>query len=45
VTGVVLRMEPEDVEREIGWVLPSRLKSGFNGRPVLIVRSVERLAE
>jgi hypothetical protein len=44
VTGVVLRMAPEAVEREIGWVLPRTLESRFKGRPVLIVRSVERLA-
>ena len=43
VTGVVQRMVSKDVEREIGWELPTNLKSGFMGRPVLIVRSVERL--
>ncbi|MBO0862082.1 MAG: hypothetical protein J2P21_27030 [Chloracidobacterium sp.] len=45
VTGVVMRMEPKDVEREIGWVIPSRLESGFKGKPVLIVRSIERIAK
>lgn len=45
VTGVVQRMEPKSIEREIGWVMPSSLKSRFKGRPALIVRSVERLAE
>src|SRR5262245_25852939 len=45
VTGVVQRMEPKNIEREIGWVMPSSLKSRFKGRPVLIVRSVERLAQ
>ncbi|HZF39728.1 MAG TPA: hypothetical protein VE715_12955 [Blastocatellia bacterium] len=45
VTGVVQRMIPKDVEREIGWVLPLNLESKFRGRPVLIVRSVERLAK
>ncbi|MBO0725988.1 MAG: hypothetical protein J2P52_10345 [Blastocatellia bacterium] len=45
VIGVVMRMEPKGVEREIGWVLPSRLESGFKGKPALIVRSIERLAE
>jgi hypothetical protein len=43
VTGVVMRMEPKDVEREIGWVMPSRLESEFKGKPVLIVRSIERI--
>jgi hypothetical protein len=38
-------MTPKDIEREIGWALPSDLESGFRGRPVLIVRSVERLAD
>jgi hypothetical protein len=45
VTGVVQRMIVKDVEREIGWELPANLKSGFKGRPVLIARSVERLAK
>jgi hypothetical protein len=45
VTGVVLRMTPKDIEREIGWVVPTELESKFRGRPVLIVRSVERLAK
>jgi hypothetical protein len=45
VTGVVQRMEPKYIEREIGWVLPSSLKSSYRGKPTLIVRSVERLAE
>jgi hypothetical protein len=43
VTGVVQRMVPKYVEREIGWTLPSRLESEYRGKPVLIVRSVERL--
>jgi hypothetical protein len=43
VIGVVQRMVGKDVEREIGWELSANLKSGFMGRPVLIVRSVERL--
>jgi hypothetical protein len=43
VTGVVQRME-QSIEREIGWVLPQRLKSEYRGKPVLIVRSIERLA-
>jgi hypothetical protein len=43
VTGVVQRMEPKDVEREIGWVLPLNLESRFRGRPVLIARAFERL--
>jgi len=43
VTGVVQRMVGKDVEREIGWEMSANLKSGFMGRPVLIVRSVERL--
>jgi hypothetical protein len=45
VTGVVQRMVAKDVEREIGWELPAKLKSRFKGSPVLIARSVERLAE
>lgn len=45
VTGVVQRMEPKYIEREIGWPLPSSLASRFRGRPALIARSVERLAE
>jgi hypothetical protein len=45
VTGVVQPMIPKDVEREIGWVMPLDLESKFRGRPVLIVRSVERLAK
>jgi hypothetical protein len=45
VTGVVQRMIVKDVEREIGWELPAKLKSRFKGGPVLIARSVERLAE
>lgn len=45
VTGVVQRMAPNDVEREIGWVMPSNLESKFRGRPVLIARAVERLVE
>lgn len=45
VTGVVQRMEPKDVEREIGWVMPLDLESKFKGRPALIARSVERLAK
>jgi hypothetical protein len=45
VTGVVQRMVVKDVEREIGWELPANLKSRFMGRPVLIARSVERLAK
>jgi hypothetical protein len=45
VTGVVQRMMVKDVEREIGWELPTNLKSGFKGRPVLIARSIERLVE
>jgi len=45
VTGVVMRMEPTDVEREIGWVMPPRLESGFKGKPALIARSVERIAK
>jgi hypothetical protein len=45
VTGVVQRMIAKDVEREIGWVMPLNLESKFRGRPVLIVRSVERLAK
>ena len=45
VTGVVMRMEPKDVEREIGWVMPARLESGFKGKPALIARSIERLAK
>ncbi|MGH9936060.1 MAG: hypothetical protein ACREAM_07430 [Blastocatellia bacterium] len=43
VTGVVQRMAPKDIERELGWVLPSRLEAKFKGKPVLIARSVERL--
>ncbi len=45
VTGVVYRMAPKDIEREIGWVLPSSLESKFKGKPVLIARSVERLTQ
>lgn len=45
VTGVVQRMIVKDVEREIGWELTAKLKSGFRSRPVLIARSVERLGE
>src|SRR5215813_9021755 len=43
VTGVVLWMEPKNVEREIGWVLPRSLEVKFKGQPALIARSVERL--
>jgi len=43
VTGVVQWMSPENVEREIGWLLPQSLEVKFKGRPVLIARSVERL--
>jgi len=42
VTGVVQRMVVKDVEREIGWELPSGLEAKFKGKPVLIARSVER---
>lgn len=45
VTGVVQRMVAKDVEREVGWELPASLKSRFEGRPVLIARSVERLVK
>jgi hypothetical protein len=45
VTGVVQLMEPKYIEREIGWGMPSSLKSRFKGRPALIVRSVERLPQ
>jgi hypothetical protein len=45
VTGVVQRMEPKYIEREIGWPMPSSLESKFRGRPALLARSVERLAE
>lgn len=45
VTGVVQRLTPKDIEREIGWSLPSNLESSFRGKPVLIVRSIERLAD
>src|SRR5262245_30470282 len=45
VTGVVQRMIPKEVEREIGWVMPLNLESRFRGRPVLIARSVERLVK
>jgi len=45
VTGVVLWMAPKNVEREIGWELPSNLKSRFKGRPVLIARTIERLSK
>jgi len=45
VTGVVQRMAPKNVEREIGWELSSRLETKFKGRPVLIARAVERLGE
>jgi hypothetical protein len=44
VTGVVQRMAPKNIEREIGWVTPQGLESRFRGRPTLIARSVERLA-
>jgi hypothetical protein len=44
VTGVVQRMAPKNIEREIGWVTPRGLESRFRGRPTLIARSVERLA-
>jgi len=43
VTGVVLWMEPKNVEREIGWELPRSLEAKFKGKPALIARSVERL--
>lgn len=43
VTGVVQRMVVKDVEREIGWELPSGLEAKFKGKPVLIARSFERL--
>lgn len=42
VTGVVQHMTPKNVEREIGWELSSKLEAKFKGKPVLIVRSVER---
>lgn len=45
VIGVVQRLIVKDVEREIGWELPANLKSRFRSRPVLIVRSVERLIQ
>jgi hypothetical protein len=45
VTGVVQRMIPKDVEREIGWVIPLNLESRFRGRAVLIARSVERVVK
>jgi len=44
VTGVVHRMAPKNVEREIGWELPPNLEAKFKGKPVLIARSVERLS-
>jgi hypothetical protein len=44
VTGVLHWMTPNSVEREIGWELPRSLETKFKGRPVLIARSVERLA-
>lgn len=43
VTGVVQRMVVKDVEREIGWELPSGLGAKFKSKPVLIARSFERL--
>jgi hypothetical protein len=43
VTGVVQLMVGKDVEREIGWELPSGLEAEFKGKPVLIARSFERL--
>jgi hypothetical protein len=43
VTGVVQLMVVKDVEREIGWELPSELEAKFIGKPVLIARSFERL--
>jgi hypothetical protein len=45
VTGVVQRMAPKDIEREIGWAMPIELESKFRGKPVLIVRSIERLPQ
>lgn len=42
VTGVVQRMDPRNIEREIGWDLPSNLETEYRGRPVLIARSIER---
>lgn len=45
VTGVVQQMAPKNVEREIGWFLPRSLEANFRGKPVLIVRRVERLRE
>jgi hypothetical protein len=45
VTGVVQRMVVKEVEREIGWELPTNLRSRFKGRPALIVRSIERLVK
>ena len=44
VTGVIHRMAPKNVEREIGWELPPNLEAKFKGKPVLIARSVERLS-
>jgi|SRR5262245_18677198 len=41
VTGVVQWVSPENVEREIGWVLPRSLEARFKGKPALIARSVE----
>ncbi len=43
VTGVIHRMLVKNVEREIGWDLAPKLESSFKGKPVLIVRAVERL--
>lgn len=43
VTGVVQRMEPRNIEREIGWDLPSNLETEYRGKPVLIARSIERI--
>jgi len=45
VTGVVQHILGKDVEREIGWELPADLKSRFEGGPVLIARSIERLVK
>ncbi len=45
IIGVVQRMAPKDVEREIGWITPLSLESRFRGKPVLIARWVERLVE
>jgi len=43
VTGVIVWMAPNNVEREIGWELTRSLETKFKGKPVLIARSVERL--